>query len=122
MKVIYCRTAQLPSAAWTPLLLARNVQVQLNHNAIANQIVSLPRIDYSKVFSIDRKLRVDSHVIRSHSYGRRKRNRLFYSMQIKIAGHVKGLRPATRLNLRGHESCFGKLSYVEKVWRLQVTG
>src|SRR5882724_8474705 len=77
------------------LLLARHIQVQLNHNAIANQIISLPRVDDSKVFSIDRKLRVDSHITRSHIYGRRKRDRLLYSMQIKIAGHVECLRAAT---------------------------
>src|SRR6267154_6494426 len=68
------------------LLRARRFDRQLDHHAIANQIVGFAGIDESEVLTIDRELGGDRHAVRSHRDSRWKRDRPFHSVQFKVTG------------------------------------
>src|SRR5882762_131610 len=98
-----------------------NFERQFDYNAVANQIVGLAGEDNSKVFTIDRKLGVDGHALRSQVNSRRKRDRFLHSMQVKVTGDlVSSAGFGSRFDFRGYEGRFREFGYVKEVGCLQM--
>src|SRR3954466_13453441 len=70
----------------SPLFLPQRLEVEMDHNVVANKIVRLSSIYNAKVFSVNSKLAVYRDIRRSDRDRSRKRDRLFDAAHFEITG------------------------------------